>query len=88
MSNNSSLSPTSSSTTGEKARLAGGAAGAGMWDGSLDGLQGGQEADDYLHNPDPKRDHKVSSESTLPQPAYTKTYDPLRAPVVCLLDEC
>lgn len=64
MSNNSSLSPTNSST-GEKARLAGGAAGAGagMWDGSLDGLQGGQEADDYLHNPDPKRDHKVSPES-------------------------
>lgn len=67
MSNNSSLSPTNSST-GEKARLAGGAGGAGMWDGSLDGLQGGQEADDYLHNPDSKRDHKVSPVPPFPTP--------------------
>jgi hypothetical protein len=28
-----------------------------MWDAGFDGLN--PEADDYLHNPDPKRDRKV-----------------------------
>lgn len=70
MSTNSSLSPTSSSV-GEKARF--GQSGAG-WDGGLDGLSHGQEADDYLHNPDPKRDRIVSlSFPAVPFPPWSSS---------------
>jgi hypothetical protein len=34
-----------------------------MWDAGFDGLN--PEADDYLHNPDPKRDRKVGPLSLL-----------------------
>jgi hypothetical protein len=52
-SNATSLSPTPSGT-GEKERFG---QDANMWDAGFDGLN--PEADDYLHNPDPKRDRKV-----------------------------
>jgi hypothetical protein len=55
LSNTSSLSPTPSGT-GEKERFG---QDANMWDAGFDGLN--PEADDYLHNPDPKRDRKVCS---------------------------
>lgn len=61
MSTNSSLSPTNSST-GEKARFGDSAAG---WSEGLDGLHAGTEADDYLHNPDPKRDRKQEHGGTI-----------------------
>jgi hypothetical protein len=52
-SNATSLSPTPSGT-GEKERFG---QDANMWDAGFEGLN--PEADDYLHNPDPKRDRKV-----------------------------
>jgi hypothetical protein len=56
-SNATSLSPTPSGT-GEKERFG---QDANMWDAGFDGLN--PEADDYLHNPDPKRDRKVGPPS-------------------------
>ena len=53
LSNTTSLSPTPSGT-GEKERFG---QDANMWDAGFDGMN--PEADDYLHNPDPKRDRKV-----------------------------
>ena len=53
LSNSTSLSPTTSGA-GEKERFG---QDANMWTGGFEGMN--PEADDYLHNPDPKRDHKV-----------------------------
>jgi hypothetical protein len=53
LSNSTSLSPTTSGT-GEKQRLG---QDPNMWDAGFDGMT--PEADDYLHNPDPKRDRMV-----------------------------
>jgi hypothetical protein len=55
MSNSTSLSPTPSGGQGEKARFG---QDANMWNAGFEGMN--PEADDYLHNPDPKRDRKVS----------------------------
>jgi hypothetical protein len=65
MSAHSSLSPTSSAAgvsagggpggDKEKARFG---QDANMWNTGFEGMN--PEADDYLHNPDPKRDRKVS----------------------------
>jgi hypothetical protein len=61
LSNSSSLSPTPSGT-GEKERFG---QDANMWDAGFDGLN--PEADDYLHNPDPKRDRQVCIPLTIAQ---------------------
>lgn len=74
MSTNSSLSPTNSSSggpAGPGGGFGGGGGGANekgrigqdanMWNTGFEGMM--PEADDYLHNPDPKRDRKVSNSS-------------------------